>query len=230
MKARLKVTGIYDQTSLNLLQEEGIKLFGFDFRARSFNFLQQYAFFELLNTSYQSNFKFDLIFQNEKDFIIQKMVDDLKEKLLELGRTKESLSHFNLHFTDVKGVEFYDSFKTPFIWEFHPMEDLVKLAHSSYLKGIVLPYDYLLDLHQKGEFHTFVADFLKKLSKAGIRKGISLGLKLNWSADPFPSLTQFLVFDYWQVSINSTLETSYRKISPDLVKSSLGEVRKSIPL
>ncbi|MCO4795063.1 MAG: hypothetical protein KC493_15205 [Bacteriovoracaceae bacterium] len=228
MKTRLKVTGIYDQTSFSLLQEEGINLFGFDFRVRSFNFLQQHNFLELLKANYQTNFHFDLIFQDEKDFVIQKMVDDLSETLSKMGKTKDHMDHFSLHFTDAKGKEFYDSFKTPYVWEYHPMEDLNKLATSEYLKGIILPYELLSEYNTSGEFHQFVAKFLKSLSNNGSRKGISLGLKMDWKSDLFPSLNEFLVFDYWQIDINSNIETSYRQISKDQLKLSVGEVRKGL--
>jgi len=228
MNTNLKVTGLYDQKSIELLSKEGITSFGFDFRVRSFNFLQQYSFLELIEKNFQTNHKYDLIYQDEKDFIIAKMIADLDEQLKNSGHILKELDNFTLHFTDTKGREFYDSFKMPYIWEYHPMEDLDKIAKSEYLKGIVLPYTLLEEYHVRGEFHQFVAEFLKKLSAGGTRKKISLGLKCEWKTDFFPSLNEFLVFEHLQLPVDSTLEESYRHISSDLVKSSIGEVRKSI--
>lgn len=228
MNARLKITGVYDQKSIDLLEKEGVTSFGFDFRVRSFNFLQQYSFLDLIENNFQTNFQYDLIYQDEKDFIISKMIDDLDQLLNKSGHNLRQMENFRLHFTDAKGKEFYDSFKMPYIWEYHPMEDLDKMAKSEYLKGIVLPYDLLSDYHLKGEFHQFVANFLKKLAAGGQRKNISLGLKCDWKTDFFPSLSEFLAFEFLQLPIDSTIEESYRHISPDLVKSSVGEMRKSL--
>ncbi len=230
MNTRLKVTGVYDQQTMDLLTKEGVTSFGFDFRVRSFNFLQQYSFLELIEKNFQTNFNYDLIYQDEKDFVIAKMIADLDEQLKKSGHSLKALNNFTLHFTDAKGRDFYDSFKMPYIWEFHPMEDLEKMAQSEYLKGIVLPYNLLEDYQAQGSFHQFVADFLRKLSGGGVRNKISLGLKCEWKSDFFPSLNEFLVFEYLQLPVDSTIEQSYRHISPELVKSSVGEVRKTFTL
>ena len=230
MNTRLKITGVYDQKTMDLLTKEGVISFGFDFRVRSFNFLQQYSFLELIEKNFQTNNQYDLIFQDEKDFVIAKMIADLDEQLKKGGHNLKDLNNFTLHFTDAKGVEFYDSFKMPYIWEYHPLEDLQKMAQSEYLKGISLPYDLLEDYQALGKFHQFVAEFLKSLSRGGARKNISLGLKCNWKSDFFPSLNEFLVFEYLQLPVDSTIEESYRHISPDLVKSSVVEMRKTFTL
>ncbi|TNE98703.1 MAG: hypothetical protein EP326_09415, partial [Deltaproteobacteria bacterium] len=66
---------------MDLLTKEGVSSFGFDFRVRSFNFLQQYSFLELIEKNFQTNHQYDLIFQDEKDFVIAKMIADLDEQL-----------------------------------------------------------------------------------------------------------------------------------------------------
>ena len=230
MNARIKITGVYDQNSIDLLIKEGVTFFGFDFRVRSFNFLQQYCFLELIEKNFQTNFQYDLIYQDEKDFIIAKMIDDLDQILKKSGHHLREMDNFRLHFTDAKGKDFYDSFKMPYIWEYHPMEDLDKMAKSEYLKGIILPYDLLSDYHARGEFHQFVAKFLKTLGAGGSRKNISLGLKCEWNTDFFPSLSEFLAFEFLQLPIDSSIEQSYRHISADLLKMSVGEMRKSLTL
>ena len=79
---KLRIEGVYDIRTVQYLKGQGIEDFSFDFRPKSFNFLQQYRFFEIIERCFHKNLRFFLKYQNEKDFIVQKMLNDIKEKWL----------------------------------------------------------------------------------------------------------------------------------------------------
>ena len=63
----MRVTGLYDQRTIQLLKENKIYSLGFDLRPKSLNFIQSYRLIELLKEVQLGEVY--LHFENEKDFI-----------------------------------------------------------------------------------------------------------------------------------------------------------------
>ncbi|MBF0299420.1 MAG: hypothetical protein HQK51_11915 [Oligoflexia bacterium] len=153
---KIRVEGIYDLRTIAFLKNLNIKSYSFDFRPRSFNFLQQYKFFEILSQEYSKNSFYFLKYENERDFIIQKMLDDLLEfsiknnlwsKLEEMDNARATTidnfcaTTFPLEFSDDLGRKYYDSFKHPYWWHYRESNELNLLLESPYLQGIIVESD-----------------------------------------------------------------------------------------
>lgn len=110
----LRMEGIYDLRTILHLKNLNINCFSFDFRPRSFNFLQQYKFFEILQEEYSKELCFFLRYENEKDFVIQKMLTDLKDFFFKNNlsiKNNNNLSNTSLIVDDHKDI--YDNNDDP---------------------------------------------------------------------------------------------------------------------
>ncbi len=213
MTNQLKVTGIYDRKTLKMLNTAGVNKVGFDFRVKSFNFLQQYLFLELMESSYQPFSKYYLQYQDEADFVIQKMIDDLFQQV-EIQRSDNSIF---LEFSDIKSAQFYDQFKLPFCWHFQDFDGLIEVIRSQYITGIVVGYQLLEHLHKSENLDEFVTAF-KRITKS---KKLELTLAIDWDADIFPSISEYINFDIHSFAINQKTEISYRNVDMIAVKKHL---------
>ena len=107
-KRKIKIEDIYSQDTLNLLFKNKIKIFGFDFRPKSFNFLQEYKLLEFIKDNNFLDCDLYLKFGNEKDYVIKKILNDVKAAAVSSERVI-------LDFLDVVSFDFYQSFKSSLI-------------------------------------------------------------------------------------------------------------------
>ena len=213
MKAQLRITGIYDQRTIQLLNENKIYSLGLDLRPRSLNFVQSYRLVEML--SKQQLGEVYLHFENEKEFIIQDIIDKVRAvyggKLI-------------LEFSDSLNKEFYDQFNLPYILKFDPYRgDLVNCCGENF-SGFVFDYDHLETIHQRGLFDKWVGEYYRSISF--LDKQIKHTLNRGWKSDIFPSLYEFLDFDYVSLCISSEVEVCFRNVDLKLFKEQVDYIRK----
>ena len=224
MSARIKINGIYDKRTLNSLDLLNVGDVGFDFRPTSMNFLQQHVALELLKDFQAETRQFTLHYQNEPDFIIQKMVDDIKEL--------EGFSHqhkVSLEFSDIKDHRFYDQFETPFYWHFDYKSSLKDILNSKFIKGIIIPFHILEEAHKTNTLYKLVKNFHSQAFDKINNGNLELGLSLEWDSDIFPSIVEFFDFDLLSLSVNNKVEVCYRNV--DLLKIKEGiEYLKTVDL
>ena len=216
MRPRLRINGIYDHTTLKLLRDLNVDDFGFDFRARSYNFLQQYVFLDLLKKHYYPGHQLFLHYSQEANFVIQKMLTDLKEELPEVGS-------FFLEFSDQQENSFYEQFNTDFHWHYQDEHSLEIVLHSPRLKGVVIDYRTVEFLHAQDLFYQFYSNVLQEKIQS---RGIEVGLALAWDADVFPSLYEFANFDYIIYTIDDKIEISYRNVDLLRLKKQIQLIRQ----
>ena len=211
-----KIDGIYDGSTFKNLYDLGIRNFGIDCRPRSFNFLQQYKFLELIEKYYQLDFKFYLIYQNEQEFVIKKMIDDIKE-LMEKKTGIASLNNqFILEFLDHKDPKFYDAHNCPYFYHLDEIKEIPKIELMKNLTGIVLHNKILQQLHSGGIFNGFLKDFYKYAPK-----NIPLMLFIDWNEEILTSALEFFTIHKIILPINSKVEISYRVVDFPKIKKVL---------
>jgi hypothetical protein len=230
MGETLKIAGIYNLESLQRFSEEDVSLFSFDFRPRSPNFLQEYNFKSIIESEFNHQAKYYLQYQDEKDFMINKMIDEIKKSLSSIGRKSEFFSNFYLQFSDVQTIEFYKSFPLNFIWEYHPLGDIEKVVQCPNNCGIVIPYDYIKNAALDGSLQEMTIKILRarqiKVAANNNKEPFQLTLQLNWDTDILPSLSEFLSFDCIELPINSLVEVSYRNVDFSKISNSISDIKK----
>lgn len=190
----IRVEGIYDKNTLSHLIKNGITHFCFDFRVKSFNFLQQYKFLDFLRDHYQLNHNYYLRYEGERDYIIQKMIDDIK--------LEYNLVNFFLEFSGGEPLPFVEQYEVKFFyhvpdWIFRDLDKLKetdRILKSKKLEGIVL--------------HS-VRDLAKFLDLKDIKKILGLNWPISW--DFVKNFQQD--FDIYSFSIDETVEDDFRVVN-----------------
>ena len=224
MSKILKLAGIYDQQSIKFGIDQDIFHYGFDFRPRSPNFLQEYAFKEILEKNFDHRIHFYLHYQDEKDFMIMRMFDEIKNSMDAIGRERSVLNNFILYFSDVKEIPFYKSMPLNFIWEYHPLGDIDRIISCDNNIGISLPFKLIEEAVRNNTLNDIVLKILKakqiKNKTSTNPDNFKISLQLDWDSDIIPSLSEFLTIDLIELPMNSLVESSYRHL--DFSKISLG--------
>ena len=196
---------------MGLLKAAGIEHFGFDFRPRSFNFIQTYRLVEIIREHFSLRHTYDLHFCGEKDFVISKIVADMDHQLVDQSG-RNIWDHARLEFSDTEEIAFYDQFNAPFILHYHQGLQWEKISKAKNIMGLVIPYPYLLELHEKNEFTQFIMRFNQEKQRH-MPHG-DMYLTLDWGANIFPTLFEFLDVGVFDLPVNWKLESGYRKIDP----------------
>lgn len=204
MDSRLRVEGIYDKRTIQRLKQSGLVDLCFDFRVRSFNFLQKHIFEELLDeVSHDDNIY--LLFENEADFVIKSIVEVAQKKC-----KKENIF---LEFSDDQDSSFYESFGLSYIWHYQSSsKNITNISSSSLLKGISLSFNELLETHNKAMLHNLSINFHALFSKLLLGQEGILILSLDWDSNLFSSIIEYFDFDIVSMAINNKVEVCYRNV------------------
>lgn len=221
MGPKIKIDGVYDKRTVRELDQVAIRDYGFDFRPLSFNFLQQYRFLELIDSCFSPLNRYFLHYSNERDYIVWKMINDLS------SARSENMDGFHLEFSDQQDSSYYNQFGLPYYWHYSPQVNMKQVfLNFKYLKGIVIPFNIMEEIHQSGNFHNFTQNFHKSSYGPMMERKIELSLLLDWDSNIFPSLLEFFDFDMFSFAINHKTEICYRNVDLKRVKNQINHCRR----
>ncbi|WP_419171937.1 hypothetical protein [Halobacteriovorax sp.] len=215
--------GIYDKRSLQVAKTLAKGCYGFDFRPRSFNFIQGYVLEELLNAhDLKQDDIVELHFENDSEFIIKSIIDTV-EKYHPKVRLNFGLSSNH----DKKILE---AFNRAFSITFDEKDNLVYEKISSPLcQSVVLNYEFLHSMADKGLLNSFIVNFYSKVMRVKNEK-FQLGIKLNWNSNISMSVIESLDPDYLKFEINSQVERCYRNIDAPKLSEYIEYARKTLAI
>ncbi|OFZ22192.1 MAG: hypothetical protein A2202_03785 [Bdellovibrionales bacterium RIFOXYA1_FULL_36_14] len=218
MSSRIKIDGTYNQYTITMLEEMKINDFSFDLRPKSFNFVQEYVLLDILKEIYRPWNRYYLHFENEKEYVIEKILNDVKASAIKTDNTTDLIENILLEFSDGLPVQYYESFKTPYIFHLDERHRLEDFLACKYLKAVNLSYAYLHHLHQGGKLGEFAGSFLKLLKRLEQHQKIEVMLLRDWDEDIFPSLLHYFQFHVTSFPLNHKVELSYRNLNYELLK------------
>lgn len=207
MRKNFKIEGIYDQRTLKLLKEKGIRDFGFNFSPKSFNFIQEHVFLEELIPLLDPADRIHLHFTRSNDPMITKVILDLKK----IGVVEKNIFIECDEWKDdpeVLGINYFINY--------YPEIDL-SLCRGKLFSGLIFDFSYFEELHQRGILNNFVTNFYTHFSKL-LTEDKKVILRVDWNNNIFPTLLDYFDFDLMSFSINSKIEICYRNV--DLKKLS----------
>lgn len=216
---QVKMRGVYDLNLFNYLKRVGVKQFGFDLRPASFNFTPMRTIIEMLESSAQAEDKYFFMFGNEKDFVIEQLVNHVRKK----SNLKEE--NICLEFTDATDLSKLSTFGIPFLWRFRTDVDFRKMTNSPLLKGISVSHADLISWRDSGELYNYI----KELGDL-MRPDQWIDLRLDWGDNISESLLDFLKIETYSYEIDAQVEDSYRKINMGLVSSHLDHAKRILNL
>ncbi len=213
MKTQLRITGLYDQRTIQLLKENNVYSIGFDLRPRSLNYIQSYRLVEMLKDVKLGTVY--LLFENEKEFI----VEDILKKVKEVYG-----GNLVLEFSDTQSKEYYDQFKTPYILTFDGYRGDLKSSCGDFFRGFTFDYSYLEGIHTRGYFDAWIVEYYRAIKF--LERQIEHFLVRQWKSDIFPSLYELLDFDYVSLAICSDVEVCFRNVDLKLFGEQVDYIRK----
>ncbi|WP_155897078.1 hypothetical protein [Bacteriovorax sp. BSW11_IV] len=216
MKRVMRLEGLYDKKTIQLLQTKANTALTFDFRPRSFNFIQQYLFLDFITVLKNSTLPFSIQYENEPDF----MIKDTLQKLDAIYSGPVSLE-----FSDNQKCEYYEQFSRPFIWHYNVQCSDISVFKSPLLKGIVLNYSDIEDAHNKNILTSFVQNFYRLTHDVLLKRNGQLILKLDWTSNVMPTLAEYFDFNVISVPVNSNVEICYRNVDQNKLQSSLESLK-----
>lgn len=230
MEGLIRVSGIYDQKTIQELKNSSINLWAFDFNPRSFNFIQTYRFLELIQKNYNSkaNIKVFLQFTNEKKFIVEKITSDLKNLLFnEMGVTLlEFERDFFLEFRSVNIDSLIsldvDNFNMKYYLEFdvNTIVTLQSQMHTYTLQnctGFIHSYIFLRDKFFSEKLFEYYGD-MRRICAGGFKgKKIHI-LESSFDQEIISTIYRGYNFDVVSYSINNSVEEYHRSVNTKKIR------------
>jgi hypothetical protein len=218
----IKFDGIYSDQLLSMFKGfDEVTAVGFDFFAKSFNFIQEYRFLELIEAHYNSEMRYFLHFQNEKKIIIEKILFDLDKLLSKKSGTSFPMNQILLEFSGVTDFHILDDLEHAYYVYFDHDISIMTYDKARYLKGIIFDSQFFNLVHNSGEWHIFYDWFKEKLLPVIEKKRLKLILKRGWNDNVFPSLLDSIPFNYINVEMNRDVEVGYRQPNIEFIKQQL---------
>ncbi len=219
----LWLSGIYDLATFNYLKTLGIQKFSFDFRPRSLTFIQEHKMQEIISSSGESTHQYHFIFENEKDFVIDKIMNEMQTK-----RVSSSINEFSMEFTGKGTAQDFDKFKLPYYWHYSTQVSHLSFLNSHFFKGYIFHTDDLEYMSRQGDLYHFFKSLFENVK--GQNKKIEIVLYINEEMSLPKSIIDFFPFDSIILPITSKVETSYRNININVLHDHIRLVEQMVGL
>ncbi len=218
MNLEFKIDGIYDsRTFVNLLSQD-LNYFSFDFRPRSFSFIQEQVFLNEFLIKFKPDHKIFLKFPVSNDPMIFKIINELSSR------------KFNL-----KNIFFeFDYLFESFDPKFFPYNFIVNFFNnvnfSNYdlvnFSGLTFDTNGMNFLEDNESLKSFASNFYIRFNKY-LSANFLMIYNIDWDILPKQSLLDILDFNILSLPINSTFEICYRNVNLPKLSSGIDLIKKS---
>ena len=206
MAYQVRLEGVYDKKTALFLKKQGINEYTFDFRPRSFNYIQKHRFEEIMSQLYFSANGYYLHFCNENPSVIERIINDFKNIL---QRPLSMDGNVFLEFSDNQSAAWYDHFGLPFYWHYNTCENIEGILCAQNLQGIILDFEYCAQQYRE----QFFISFYKHIQSSRLKDELKLILSIDWNSNIPPVIEEYLDFDLISLPINAKIESSYRQVN-----------------
>lgn len=211
------VQGIYDERTLKIIKSEGINIFSFDFRPRSFNFIQEHIFLEIVKKNFSENDRLFLYFEKSNDYMISKLITDLKNYI-------PSMDNIYFIFDDIDLID--PNFEFNFYCTYHDKLEKNIFNHSKCV-GLFVEFKYFEHAINNHSLEKYTQNLMYRFSNLFTRN-LEINLVLQFSDNLLSSLFAYLDFTYVALPISNDVEVCYRNVDQMKIKKELSIKRKYI--
>ncbi|MFG1590945.1 hypothetical protein [Halobacteriovorax sp. CON-3] len=220
---RFVLEGIYDKRGFKFANEMAKGAYGFDFRPRSFNFIQGYVVEELLRESLlKLEDIVELHFENDSPIVIDSVIEQVSKIhpniRVNYGQsglhTKEELERAGRPFSiifDITDSQVYEKIQ------------------SHLCQSVVFSYEDIHRMSDQGQLNAFIVNFYTKVMATKNEK-FELGVKLNWNSNLSIGIIEQLDPDYLKYEISSQVERCYRNIDVPKLSEYFGATIKALAI
>lgn len=201
----LRVSGIYDQQTIQFLKGLGIQKFTFDMRPISFNFVQSFKVIDMINQTYQYGDEYAFKFDLDKDFVISNIIERIETGAL------NSTNNLAIEFCSSRTMKECDLYERPFIWHYdkHNSDDYLQ---NSLLKTVVFKQEVIQQLELSQKLYPFMDNFFKRCPT-----NINVEVEMDWTSPILSTLIDFFPINGLNYAINQRVEKSFRHVDLQLV-------------
>ena len=208
---KYQIQGIYDSRTLEACSRLNIQNVIFDFRPRSFNFLQKHLFESILKESSFLPKKIGLLFDNEKIFIIK--------DILEVAQRFYKIDDIELILFGEFDIKEISSLRLNFFANYNPDK---KLSFETHLFcGWYFDSNFLNDLYNKNLLSNWINNFYQLYSPNNWPK---FRVIKDWDSDFFESIQEILDIEMFSFPINNKIEVCYRNVNIKKLEQSLSRL------
>ncbi|MDP7319226.1 MAG: hypothetical protein QF441_01395 [Bacteriovoracaceae bacterium] len=206
MKFILK--GVCHQDVSEQVECQNLEQLSFDFRPKSFNFIQGYKVLDILKKT-QKSYQYSLMFDNEKDFVISEF----------LKKTPDDLSSsIFLEFFNESSLEFMEKFGKKYFWHYNDKVKIRDISQCQNIDRIIFTHEHLELLHQQGELFGFFQLFSDYFHK------VMIEVQLNWNTELISSLVDMFQIPLFSFEISHEVEKSYQNPDYELISNILNNL------
>ncbi len=199
----LGLNGVYDLRTLKLCNELGIKIIGFDFNPKSFNFIQHHVFIDLAKLIDFETQKVLINISSSEDPFVQLLISEYPSIIFHFECASDSLH----------------TFSHPFTFKFSKISDL-KLLNKNNCKGVVFDEDSLLELKEKKVLGNSISNWAS-IAPRLFDPAIKLILKASWNNGVGAQLFEYLEFQEIIFDVNFEVEICYRNTDVSKIRNIL---------
>lgn len=223
MKGPFRLEGIYSLNSLQEFHHYGVRQWLFDLRPKSFNFIQQYVLNDCLKFLEQTGLDQDIYLriQFEKDFMVDKIIKDLRD----LGLMSNQLKFF-FELSEVSDIAHAERNSIPYLFHYDFKKDSSAYSHSL-LQGIILTHSDFERMQKSQQVGSFIQEMNGEISQ-GLFKDKVLGFSFDWHDDLQTSVIDFMPFTFYSLPINGKVESSYRQLDKEAFKGQFSIVQRRL--
>lgn len=216
-EANICINGIYDLRTLKQLNQMGVGRIGFEFNPKSFTFIQEHVFLDLIKADFSENKIIYLNFKNNKDVMIGKIVNDLT-------KINPNLLN-NLIFVFDEYIE--DNFNFPFLLKYSPY--ISNKINTNFFIGFIFDFSDFEIAYNASTLTNLISNLYTKFPKLANGQLVS-ALNINWTDNLFSSLFDFMEFEFIQLNINYDVEVCYRNVDLNKLNIELKNKKKYLNL
>ena len=214
----IRLNGVYHTSIIQHLKDFGLSHFSFDLRPKSFNFTQSYKIKEMLQATASPLVHYYLHFADEKDFVIREIYKSLYEE-----RNDSSLM---FEFSGTENLDYFESFKVPYVWHYRESITLEQIRQTQYLKMISFDSVFIERLFQFGKLYQLFGEF----AEISHEKKMSLEISQDWNTSVLETLIDFYPIKTLNFEINRQVEKSFRQIDLQQVAGHIEHTKRSLNL
>src|SRR5690606_28487713 len=144
----------------------------------------QYKVLEILAQAYSPLHQYFLIYENEKDFIVRKMLDDLEKEASSSARGM-GMSNFILDFRGQEDAAYCRSFGAAFSLEYGPRSGIREALSSPLAVEVGLPYEMVATAYQDRTLPSLASNFAELTLGQRSGRALRTVLRCDWDTDLF---------------------------------------------
>ncbi len=212
---RFGLKGITKSEVITHVLQHNVEEFSFDLRPKSFNFTQAYNIVSILKDFSTTGLNYQLIFENEKDFVVKSVLEQIEK---DLGEKRI----FHLEFSGETSIAELDSYGNPYSLHFKEGRKIAELTGAKNLKRIIFHQKDLQLYADNNELYGFLQLF------SDLDEIVEFEILMEWDSQAIYSMFDYFPIKCLSFEVNNQVELSYQTVDITKVTNHLDFIQNDL--